>query len=660
MLPVAAVSMLLLAALIGSGVDLSRAYRAKNRLQSACDAAVLAGRRAETNQGFDATARTQAVNFFQANFDDDRQDTEATTFAPYSDDDGETVKARASTTSDNMIMKMFGFPEVDLVVDCQASMGVGNSDVIMVLDTTGSMEYDMAGTTKNDYRINALRTAMKNFYATLQTATAGTNARVRYGFVPYSSAVNVGKILLDTNPDYLADNWTYQTRDPAYREVITQVFDRWGNEVVTVGTVSSASVGNPSWVNLSSATTNSNDCNAALPSNTSWTNVGKATVSAGVPAQINGKQVTTYSSAQRQTRTAYRCYKSGNGNKSYVQQSRQEEQIVTSTTIGTRDPIYRNVSTWVFDHWDYLERSRDTSRFKLFENVSSLIGEGSGQPVNLTSRWTGCVQEPETVPASSFSFSSITGLTPDGAQDLDIDHIPGGADSTRWGPMWPEMTYQRKRISGSNSYLTTAPTTVGDPMTGTNSTWWPCPSPAKLLGEMSQSAFNAYANSLTTSGGTYLDIGIAWGGRFLSPDGIFGDLVNEPPDNGAKVSKHIIFMTDGDMAPNLNTLTSYGMEYFDRKTTPNGVNYGNNLVTSSLHANSDDTARHSSRFRAVCKAVRAKGIRIWTISFKSGAPSADLAACASDASSFNAGNAAQLNAAFQEIAKQVGELRIVH
>ncbi len=658
MLPVAAVSLLLLAALMGSGVDLSRAYRAKNRLQSACDAAVLAGRRAETNQGFDATARSQAMNFFAANFDDVRQDTVNTVFAPYSDDNGETVKATASTTSNNMIMKMFGFAQVDLAVECQASMGVGNSDVIMVLDTTGSMEYDMAGSTQNNYRINALRTAMKNFYATVKTATTGTNARVRYGFVPYSSAVNVGQVLLDTNPDYLADNWTYQTRDPYYRDV--QVFDHWGDEVSSPASVSpqeTAESLTSNWANASSANYSSNSCASARPPATNWTASGNPTPGSSV-SYPNGKRVTTYTSRQREIRTNYRCYQTNiNKNNSYAVQSRGEERYVTSTVrYGVQDPVYRTDK--VFDHWDYYAKSRDTSVYKTFTNVTTLIGETSGQPSNITSRWRGCVQEPTTVPASSFSFSSITGLTPDGAQDLDIDHIPGGEDSTRWGPMWPAMTYQRKVAYNGNWYLTTANTTAGDAMTSTNSTWWPCPTASKLLASMSQSAFNAYADSLTTSGGTYLDIGMAWGGRFISPDGIFGDLVNEPPDNGAEVSKHIIFMTDGDMAPNLNTLTSYGMEYFDRKTTPDGVNYGNPLA-SGLHSNSDDIARHSSRFRAVCKSIRAKGIRIWTISFKSGSPSADLAACASDNSSFNASNATQLNAAFQEIAKQVGELRIV-
>ena len=69
-------------------------------------------------------------------------------------------------------------------------------------------------------------------------------------------------------------------------------------------------------------------------------------------------------------------------------------------------------------------------------------------------------------------------------------------------------------------------------------------------------------------------------------------------------------------------------------------------------------ARHSLRFRAVCDQIKAKGIRIWAIGFTSGL-TADLAYCASPNSSYTANTAAQLNSAFQEIAKQVGELRVL-
>ena len=54
--------------MIGSGVDMSRAYMAKTRLQSACDAAALAGRRVMQNDTLDAAVIDEADRFFNFNF----------------------------------------------------------------------------------------------------------------------------------------------------------------------------------------------------------------------------------------------------------------------------------------------------------------------------------------------------------------------------------------------------------------------------------------------------------------------------------------------------------------------------------------------------------------------------------------------------------------
>jgi len=64
-----AAALIPLAALGGSGIDLSRAYLAQSRLQMACDAAALAGRRAMTTGSVDNTVRSEALKFFRFNFE---------------------------------------------------------------------------------------------------------------------------------------------------------------------------------------------------------------------------------------------------------------------------------------------------------------------------------------------------------------------------------------------------------------------------------------------------------------------------------------------------------------------------------------------------------------------------------------------------------------
>ena len=73
-MPMSAIALIALAGMIGGGVDVSRAYMVKNRLQNACDAGVLAGRRAVSDQGFDEEAEAQANAYFGTNFDESDED----------------------------------------------------------------------------------------------------------------------------------------------------------------------------------------------------------------------------------------------------------------------------------------------------------------------------------------------------------------------------------------------------------------------------------------------------------------------------------------------------------------------------------------------------------------------------------------------------------
>lgn len=513
-LPIAAIAMLVATAVVGSAVDISRAYRVKNRLQSACDAAVLAGRRAVSTNGFDTTAQKAAASYFNVNFNDEDQETTGTTFTPSSADNGVTVSGTVNTTLSTLIMRLFGFGSFSLSATCASSMGMGNADVMMVLDTTGSMSWDLAnddGVTTT--RIEALREAMKNFYSTVATATSGTNARVRYGFVPFSSSVNVGKLIYGLDPDYLVDARQYQSRE------------------------------------------------------------------------------------------------------------------YNSTTMV----------------WDYKQIEYDVSQYKSFKTVSTYTGnvgdeEGNyyGPPKTVYSVWAGCIQERSTTPAVEFNYnSSVDKITPVSARDVDLDDAPDiDDDDTKWAPMWPEVAYERfdwreRRITNNSNYGSAAVS--------------PCPYEAQLLEEMDEDSFDEYADSLVPTGATYLDIGMIWGGRLLSPDVIFKNNVNMAPINGGEVSRHIVFMTDGSMDTGSYIQQAWGMEFWDRRVTANG----------SQHQD----RRHTSRFLAVCEAIKAKGIRIWTIAFASGS-SDDLTTCASDDSSFTAADADELNEAFQEIANEVGELRV--
>ena len=256
--------MIPLLALAGSAVDIARLYVVKVRLQQACDAGVLAGRKFMTdsnpNTPLDANSVTQAKAFFANNFPSGWMGTNAFTattnpypFTPTKTSSSQ-VAGTAAITVPMTIMKMFAMADSTITVSCEARYDVADTDVMFVLDTTGSMaclpgDSDSAcsnyvgaagnnsytrpsggggvpgyagGTAysvpeKSGSRIQALRQGVLSFFDTF-AANADPSTHIRYGFVTYTSSVNAGQAILDKSSSYLMgsggspDTAEYQSR----------------------------------------------------------------------------------------------------------------------------------------------------------------------------------------------------------------------------------------------------------------------------------------------------------------------------------------------------------------------------------------------------------------------------------------------------------------
>jgi Flp pilus assembly protein TadG len=229
-----------LAAMIGSGLDMSRAYMAKTRLQSACDAASLAARRVMTDDQMTDAVRAEAIRFFNFNFPQGLYGTEE--FAPtVTRPQAGSVAITASSRIPTTIMSMFGFTSLPLNVSCEASLNFVNTDVMLVLDVTGSMlcapeESSSCGRSAefSGSRIVALREAVMALYDELrpiQDQLEDSGMRLRYGVVPFSSSVNVGGLIYGANPNYIVDSATYQSRTPLY--VQSQSVETFNNQTQT-------------------------------------------------------------------------------------------------------------------------------------------------------------------------------------------------------------------------------------------------------------------------------------------------------------------------------------------------------------------------------------------------------------------------------------------
>ena len=163
------------------------------------------------------------------------------------------------------------------------------------------------------------------------------------------------------------------------------------------------------------------------------------------------------------------------------------------------------------------------------------------------------------------------------------------------------------------------------------------------LQEASAAQIASYVDRLSVQGNTYHDIGMIWGGRMLSPNGLFSAQNADEPGNST--SRHMIFLTDGETAPLDISYGAYGIEPLDRRRWRS-----DSAMTL--------TQTVENRFSFACEEVKKRNIQVWVISFGTAA-NPIMEACAGMGRYFVADDATELEETFSEIARRMGELRIV-
>ncbi len=615
-----------IAAIIGGGVDIGRAYMAQARLQQACDAGALAGRRSMSGATMSSADTAEARKFFDFNFPEGSFDTDpfvtinGNANPRFVDGPGDkTVNGFAETTMNTSIMRIFGYEKMDLKVDCTSRLDIGNVDVMMVLDVTGSMGWTTSGSSTT--KIEGLKDAVEDFYNILGSGGGTNGSQIRYGFMPYNAMINVGETLYDEDPTWLVggvgtaveDEWNYQTRRAHWLIL--------GSDPVV------------SYEEINVAGANGNDrraCEYKFGQNLStpplW-NPSDDGYGSGTPLTQNGYYYEfSFYSYNRQSSSKKWC--------------KRKVERYDSPPIKTTE--------WqpgaVFDFWEYDEFDHDVSAYVASvksSNPSALRPALYDSPSNDTDgpsdRWDGCIEERDTYA----DIESTTNAIPANAYDLDIDLIPSNK-ATRWRPYWDGVEYLRSGSRASDSS---------------------CPAPGRRLAEYASydsdpgldSAGNtlysgnlkAYIDGLTPNGNTNHTIGMIWGARFLSSNGLFAT-ENSKSKNGFNITRHLIFMTDGDLNVYPNRYNVYGYNYLDGRLGPTSID------------KSEYEARQAQRFQLMCNAVKAQGTTVWVIQFTgSSTIQSHLRSCASSDNHVAAATSnAALQAAFGDIAKTIGGLRL--
>lgn len=645
-LAIVAAAIFPLAALIGGGVDMSRLYLTKTRLQQACDAGALAGRRAMTGltwtTGAGSTQET-ANRFFTINFPANKYGTRLATVI-YSANATGAVTGNASVVVPMTLMSLFKMPDRTITADCTADLQLPNTDVMFVLDTTLSMNDINPGDTQS--RIAVLRSAVSSFYTELERVRP-VGSHIRYGFVPYSSTVNVGMLL---RRDWISDTATYDSR----------AYENNDRELIDGGVQGNTISGNDGWKHQSGTKTQgasfqgaSETC--AAPASTVQINTDNGVWSPSSTAVPRDR-----------TRTRIR-----NG----TEYSISKPNGVCTITPTTYNNYLETYYEWVKENPNAGQENADSWRYywqykPITYSVTGLKGTGDGNatvsggtiyaPVGNISNgaassrkidWNqnnGCIEERAT--RRSDEGSSVP------RYDMDIDLIPDTTrPETQWKPFLPGLVYGRNNTSFtatsgwaySGSASTRSATNYLTPSSSPTE-YGACPTYARKLAEIDPTTLANYLAVLKPAGYTYHDIGMLWGLRLMSREGLFA-AEHAAAEATGRYARNLIFMTDGGTDTRIGAYDAWGMSAVARRRTPTG----------SIPTNAAQNAITEARLAELCTlAKNQKNITVWVIAFGTTLTSL-LSDCASPGRAYQANNADQLTATFSQIASQIAQLRVI-
>ncbi|KTE31906.1 MULTISPECIES: TadE/TadG family type IV pilus assembly protein [unclassified Sphingopyxis] len=606
--------MLPLVAFVGSGIDVSRAYMAKTRLQAACDAGVLAARKV-SGTGLTDDGRKVGDEYFNANFGQSSFGSRDVDFQL--SQNGSEIIGAASAKLDTAVMRVFGQHVMALGANCRAMQEITNTDVMFVLDTTGSMKDVNPGDSVS--RFDAMKEAVTRFHGELE-AVKPSGATIRYGFMPYTSTVNVGYSL---DRDWMVDKATYQSRRIESNNSKDGLTQYARNDVRNGGSRSERLESTyPAVYNDGGESGLSYYSCPTKPAGNAT--VKKTLISTRTEPVMNPRPGTRTIETFNEVinGTTYRAVL--NGTTCEVRASDNENYDHTFEWV--TEPVGLTEITW-----EYAPITYDVSKLRGLTEGGSVKAKINNDGSNREIPWYGCIEERQTVAADSYD------PLPAEALDLQIDLVPSPGDpATQWKPSLPGLVFMRPNVDPVTTAAKYA--NLVDHWSGQRF----CPAPAQKLKPMDGVQLEDYLDTLVATGATHHDIGLLWGARFLSPTGLFR------AENRGDQVRHLIFMTDGYISVGVKEYDAYGHPFLDRRRQTNAA-----ATPTSAMLNQEV----ENRFLALCKATRARGMTIWIVAFGTELTPA-LAQCSGGDKAFQAANSVELQAAFRKIAGKISKLRL--
>ncbi|GGZ43039.1 TadE/TadG family type IV pilus assembly protein [Asticcacaulis endophyticus] len=477
----------------GGGTDVVRQMDVRSRLQDAADAAVL--RAVMSSKMTDEQREIAADQAFINNFGFDnaqRYDAEGTVGTEV---DGNTthVTYDVEATVENLFLQMIGMETTTVTVVAKAQSQMRKSEIVLVLDSTGSMS--------KDGRMTNLKSSVKSVLDSLMEDgenVSGTKVAV----VPFDTQVKIDKGSGYSYINYGQGSVGQSCTGISGRtcDVVKDAFNKvCGN--VADSSYSSCKSGMTLWYRTYT--------DSSSPQRTYYVAIAKSKVGS-----------TRYEYKREDYSTTSQKWVDG-----------KESTSENGSSTGTSG--WQNVTTWVTQQFinPSTATSYATSGYTSFatSNIKYSFSYGAGAYGARTN-----------IPRAKSQFTDSSTAKLKGYSIIDWPDIPDGSSN------WPGCVIDREKDGDWD-------VSAESPGSDVKSLYpaWTCANGTKLLAvrALGEDIANikTYVDKLQPSGATNVTIGVQWGAEMLSPSAPYTGGV---PFGDETTQKYMILVTDGENTEN--------------------------------------------------------------------------------------------------------------
>lgn len=182
-IPIIGISLFAIMSAIGVSIDMSRAQLVQSRMSSALDNAGLAAAATISTNNINS----EANKYFNGNFPASYMGTTVGTLVVTPNADNSVLSLSITGSVPTVFMQIFGINSIAISANSEVTRASKGLEVVLVMDTTGSMTQSAGSVSKI--------TAAKNAAISLVNILYGSNETIPnlwIGLVPFSQTVNIG------------------------------------------------------------------------------------------------------------------------------------------------------------------------------------------------------------------------------------------------------------------------------------------------------------------------------------------------------------------------------------------------------------------------------------------------------------------------------------